>query len=88
MDITVIVFLAVALLRYSFLKDKEYKGLKWIVTGGLFYLIHDNIPFVDISNMLNVPNLGQIIGLPLGIIAFIFILIGSLITIKEIWFSN
>lgn len=80
MDIGLLVIIMIVGLKYA-LKDKDYKGFKWIVIGGLLMLLVNNIFF------LNFYGLSTILVSPIrdlfAILIFAVMLIGSIQLIIE-----
>ena len=77
MDLGLLVFIAIVCLKYA-LKDKDYKGFKWIVIGGLSLLLQNVIFFVNLGTTY--AGLFRDIS---AIITAVIMLIGSIWLIKE-----
>jgi len=76
MDLGLIVFIAIVCLKYA-LKDKDYKGFRWIVIGGLSLLLQNVIFFINLGTFVN---LFRDIS---AIVTAVIMLIGSIWLIKE-----
>lgn len=82
LDAALVFFIAIFAFKYTSLKDKESKGLKWMIIGGLFLLV---------GTIFYLPN-WLAVGLNLSgfdivvpLIAFIIIVIGFIKLISELF---
>lgn len=79
MDLGLLIFIMIVCLKYA-LKDKDYKGFKWIVIGGLSLLLQNTFFFIDWSAFSGFVSLFRDIS---AIVTFIIMTIGSLLLIIE-----
>jgi len=83
MDATLILFIAIVFCKYVIFKDKESKGLRFIIAGGLFLLIE------IISSTVNWSLAGigfsLLVSFMLTVIALILVVLGSIKIILELF---
>ena len=81
---TLAIFISGLLLKYTVFKDKESEGVKWLISGGLMFLIYFTVPLgalaatVSESIMLLMP-----VFVIIMTIGYIFVIIGSIKLIIE-----
>lgn len=80
-DIIIVLFISIAIIRYFF-RDKEIKGLNWLIIGGLFLLIDLIFPTDSIVTLLGNTSI-RFISLGWHLIAATFVIIGTVKLIFE-----
>jgi len=78
MDVVLLIFISGFLIKYIIIKDKESKGLKWIISGGIVGLLSSVIPFNDWSSVFGISVPQNLIGMIMTTVTFILVLIGSI----------
>jgi len=78
MDLGLLVFIMIVCLKYV-LKDKDYKGFKWLVIGGLSLLLQNVFFFINFGSTAIISWFRDIS----AIVTFVIMAIGSIQLIIE-----
>ena len=80
MDMALLIFVVISLLKYIILKDKDSKVFNWLIIGGLFLLIDS--AFITINwefiTFTDITLYNSIVAFVFRTIAFILMIIGSI----------
>jgi hypothetical protein len=85
---TLAIFISGLLLKYTVFKDKESEGVKWLISGGLLFLIYFTVPLGALAATISEISESAMLLLPVFVIimaiGYIFVIIGSIKLIIEL----
>jgi len=85
--LTLTIFISGLFIKYTILKDKESKGLKWLISGGMMYLLYVVTPLTRWSTIFSDVMFLEPVTTMILTVGFILVLIGSIKIIIELLFE-